>query len=212
MKICFIRHEDVVKVVVIQSVQQKLIAFRFTVPWSFIAWTITNIRRTVRSDILNAMAFQLADRRGFLTKAWRTRSMSSGVLSEGSLLGGFLFAADAVSLKFLTHSSRVLQLGTLSFRWILKCRRHIRWVRTLFLKYVSTAKARCSTDQRSMATEMLWVSLEARWKTTSPHEQFHSQLCCQIVRYFCRTLYIAVSSLYLYKCTDRCHRVETQLQ
>jgi hypothetical protein len=25
----------------------------------------------------------------------------------------------------------------------------------LFLKYVSTTKARCSTDQRSMATEML---------------------------------------------------------
>ena len=93
-----------------------------------------------------------------------------------------------------THSrnSRVLRLGTLSFRWILKCRRHIRWVRTtesLFLKYVSTAKARCSTDQRSIATEMLWVSLEGRSKTNSPHQQFHSQLCCQIVRYFCRVLY-----------------------
>jgi hypothetical protein len=28
--------------------------------------------------------------------------MFSGVLSEGSLPGGFLFVADAVSLKFLT--------------------------------------------------------------------------------------------------------------
>jgi len=28
----------------------------------------------------------------------------------------FFFVADAVSLKFLTHNSRVLQLGTLSFR------------------------------------------------------------------------------------------------
>ena len=37
------------------------------------------------------MAFLLADSRGVLTKAWCTRSMFSGVLSEGSLLGGFLF-------------------------------------------------------------------------------------------------------------------------
>jgi len=56
--------------------------------------------------------------------------MFSGVLSEGSLPGRFLFAADAVSLKFLTHNSTVLRLGTLSFRWILKCRRNIRWVTT----------------------------------------------------------------------------------
>jgi len=140
------------------------------------------------------MAFQLADCRGFLTKAWRTRSMFSGILSEGSLPGGFLFAADAVSLKFLTHNSRVMRLGTLSFRWILKCRRHIRWVRTtesLFFKYVSTAKARCCTDQRSMATEMPWVSLEGRSKTNSPYQKFHSHLCCKIVSYFCRTLYIS---------------------
>jgi len=41
--------------------------------------------------------------------------MFSGVLSEGSLPGRFLFAADTVSLKFLTHSSAVLRLGTLLF-------------------------------------------------------------------------------------------------
>jgi hypothetical protein len=34
--------------------------------------------------------------------------MFSGVLSEGFLPGGFLFAAKAVSLKFLTHNSTVL--------------------------------------------------------------------------------------------------------
>jgi len=165
-----------VKVVVIHSVQQKLTAFRFTMSWSFIAWTITiswgwkfkssrNIRRTVQSDILNAMAFQLADRRAFLTKAWRTRLIFSGVLIAGSLPGGFLFAADAVSLKFLAHNSRVLRLGTLLFRWILKCRRHIRWVRTtgpLFLKYVSTAKARCSTDKFPTPTVPLTVVLPNR--------------------------------------------------
>ena len=57
-----------------------------------------------------------------------------------------------------------------------------------FLKYVSTAKARCSTDQRSVATEMLWVSLEGRSRTNSPRQRFHSQLCYQIASYFCRNL------------------------
>ena len=52
--------------------------------------------------------------------------------------------------------------------------------------YVSTAKARCTTDQRSIATEMLWVSLEERSRTKSPCQRFHSQVCYQIVRYFCR--------------------------
>ena len=135
------------------------------------------------------MAFLLADHQGFLAKAWRTRSMFSGVLSEGSLPGGFLCVSDTVSLKFLTHNSTVLQLGTLLFRWILKCQRNIRWVITtesLFLKYVSTVKARCSTDQRSMATEMLWVLIEGRSKSNSPRQQFHSRLCCQIVRYSAR--------------------------
>ena len=67
---------------------------------------------------------------GLLTKAWRNRLVFSGVLIEGSFPGGFLFAANAVSLKFLTHNSTVLRLGTLSFRWILKRRRNIRWVTT----------------------------------------------------------------------------------
>jgi hypothetical protein len=137
------------------------------------------------------MAFLLADCRGLLTKAWCTCSVFSGVLSEGSLPGGFLFAADAVSLKFLTHNSMVLRLGTLLFQWILKCQRNICWVMTeSSLKYVSTAKAQCSTDQHSMTTEMLWVSLEWCSRTNSPCQWFHSQLCCQIIRYFCRTLYL----------------------
>ena len=125
---------------------------------------------------------------GLLTKAWRNRSMISGVLSEGCLLGRFLFAADAVSLKFLTHNSTVLRLGTLSFRWLLKFRRHIRWVTTpesLFQTYVSTAKTRCSTHQHSIATEMFWVMLGERPRTNYPRKRFHSQLCCQIVRYIC---------------------------
>ena len=124
--------------------------------------------------------------------------MFSGVLSEGSLPGRFLFAADAVSLQFLIHNSTVLPLGTLPFPWILKCRRNIYWVTTtelLFWKYVCTVKARCSADQLSMATEMLWVSLEGRSRTNSPRQRFHLQLCCQIIRYFCRTLYYIIINL-----------------
>jgi len=43
-------------------------------------------------------------------------------------------------------------------------------------------------DQRSMANEMLWVSLEKRSRTNSPRQRFHLQLFPKIVRYFCRTL------------------------
>jgi hypothetical protein len=40
-----------------------------------------------------------------------------------------------------------------------------------------------------MATEMPWVCLEGRSRTNFPRQRFHSHLCYQIVRYFCRTLY-----------------------
>ena len=50
---------------------------------------------------------------GLLTKAWRNISKFSGFLSESFHPGGFLFAADAVSLQFLTHNSTVLRLETL---------------------------------------------------------------------------------------------------
>jgi hypothetical protein len=54
-----------------------------------------------------------------------------------------------------------------SFGWILKCRRNILWFKTesLFLKYISTAKARCSTDQRSMATELARKALKDKFPT-----------------------------------------------
>jgi hypothetical protein len=86
-------------------------------------------------------------------------------------------------------------------QWILKCRLNIHWVtstETSFLKYISTAKAQCSADQRSMASEMLWVWLKGHLRTNSPCQWFHSQLCCQIVRYFCWTLYnLNVISLWI---------------
>jgi hypothetical protein len=69
---------------------------------------------------------------------------------------------------------------------------------SLFLKYVSIVKARCSTDQRSMATEILWVSLEGRSRTNFPRQRFHSQLFYKIVRYFCQTLYNLLKGLSLF--------------
>jgi hypothetical protein len=38
---------------------------------------------------------------------------------------------------------------------------------------------------------MLWVSLEGRSRTNSPHQRFHSKLFCKVVKYFCWTLYKA---------------------
>jgi hypothetical protein len=84
-----------------------------------------------------------------------------------------------------------LRLGTLITMNIEVPTKH-HWVTTtesLFFKIVSTAKTRCSTGQRSTATKMLWVSLEGRSRTNFPCYRFHSQLCYQTVRYFCRTLY-----------------------
>jgi hypothetical protein len=104
------------------------------------------------------MAFLTADRRGLLTKARRTLSTFSGVLREGCLPGGFLFTAEAVSLKFLTHNSTVLRLGTTFVPMNVQVATKYPLShndRIVVLKYGSTAKARCPNDQRSMATEIL---------------------------------------------------------
>jgi len=76
-----------------------------------------------------------------------------------------------------------------------------------FLKYVSTAKTRCSTDQRSMATEMLWATLEEHSRTNSPRQRFHSQFFLlnhqaflpDPVYLFCRT-YTAIYCLVTNDC------------
>ena len=119
-------------------------------------------------------------------------SMLGETAATSSLIVCFksLFLSVHLALE-ISSEEEVLRLVTLSFRWILKCPRNILWVKTesLFLKYVSTEKARCSTDQRSMATEMLWVSLEELSRKNSPRQWFHSKLFCKIVRFFCRTLY-----------------------
>jgi len=99
---------------------------------------------------------------GLLTEAWRPRSKFSGVLGEGSLAGRFLFAADAVSLQFLNiHSITVLRLGTLSFRWVLKCRRNICWFTTTEHCFRNTSPQRKPDDLQTSAPWQL-KSFESR--------------------------------------------------
>jgi len=83
--------------------------------------------------------------------------MFSGVLIKGSLPGHFLFAADAVSLQFLTHNSTVLPLDTVVPMNIEVPTKYPQSHndRTVVLAIRLHSEARCSTDQRSMATEML---------------------------------------------------------
>jgi hypothetical protein len=82
----------------------------------------------------------------------------------------FFFAADAVSLKFLTHNSTVLWLGTLLFRWILKCWRNICWVtmtESLFLKY-NCNSSRCFHSENPMLYRPVlhsnWNALNLAWR------------------------------------------------
>ena len=101
----------------------------------------------------------------------------------------FLF----VYLTFeISSEEEVMRLGTLvPINIEVPTKYPLSQDRIVVLKYtyVSTAKAQCCTDQHSMATEMLWVSLEERSRTNSPCHWFHSQLFRKIVRHFCRTPY-----------------------
>ena len=69
---------------------------------------------------------------------------------------GFLLTKDAVVLNCVTQFNIVWRVRTFPFLPMSKCRRKTRCVTVvepLFLKNVSTANARCSTDQRCMMTE-----------------------------------------------------------
>ena len=121
-------------------------------------------------------------------------SMLGEIAATSSLM--FCFKSTVV-LGFFSYTfaleisseEAVLRLGTL-VPMNIECRRNILWVKTesLFLKYISTATARCSTDQPALHGN--WnASLVGRSRTNSPRQRFHSQLFCKIVRYFCRTLY-----------------------
>jgi hypothetical protein len=70
--------------------------------------------------------------------------------------GGFLLTVDAVVLNCVTQFSIVWRVGTFPFLPMSKYRRKARYVtvvESLFLKNISTANARCSSNQRCMMTE-----------------------------------------------------------
>jgi hypothetical protein len=96
----------------------------------------------------------------------------------------FLFVHLALEIS---SEEEVLRIGTLVLMNIeMPTKYPLSQERIVFFKYVSTAKAPCSTDQPSMANEMLWVSLEERSRTNSSCQRSHSKLFFKIVRYFCR--------------------------
>jgi len=82
---------------------------------------------------------------------------------------------DAVALNCVTHFNIVWRVWTFLFLPMSKCRRktrHVTVAESLFLKNVSTANARCSSDQRCMMTEGFKPLYTAM--CVSPH---HLQWC-----------------------------------
>ena len=80
----------------------------------------------------------------------RTNSEASGVRTEMGRPCECLFIAEPVVPKASTHRSIVFRLGIEPCRFTLNLRRKSRWtlmIELLFLKYSSTANARCSTLQ-----------------------------------------------------------------
>ena len=80
-----------------------------------------------------------------------------------------------------------------TFWWILKCRRNIDWV--------TTTESLFFESRLHSETPMLFrPALNGNWNAlsfdrralNSPRQRFHSKLCYQIVRYFCRTLYMSL--------------------
>jgi len=114
---------------------------------------------------------------------WKFCITRCSMLGEIAYTSSLMFCSKStIVLGFFSYTlllrypqrNRYCYLGH-SFWWILKCRQNILWVKreSLFLKYVSTAKAQCFTHQCSMATEMLWVLLEEHSRTNFPCQRFH---------------------------------------
>jgi len=114
------------------------------------------MRRTVLGLKRKATEWRRAERWGLRWIACDTRRTFSGVRTVRGRPEGFLLTMDAVVLNCVTQFNIVWRVGTFPFLPMSKCRRKTRCVTVaepLFLKNVSTANARCSTDQRSMMTE-----------------------------------------------------------
>ena len=93
---------------------------------------------------------------GLRRNACASRRTFSGVRTVRGRPGGFLLTLDAVVLNCVTQFNIVWLVGTFPFLPMSKCLRETLCVtvaESLFLKHVSTANARCSSDQRCRMTE-----------------------------------------------------------
>ena len=139
-----------------------------------------------------AIEWRRAESWGLRWNACATRRTFSGVRTVWGRPGGFVLTVDAVVLNCLTQFNIVWCVGTYPFLPMSKCRRKTRNVtvaESLFLKNVSTANARCSSDQRCMMTEGFRSLYTAM--CVSPR---HLQRCrhgakCKSSNCFCPTLY-----------------------
>ena len=117
----------------------------------------------------------------------------SGVRTIRGRPGGSLSTMDAVVLNCVTQFNIVRLVRTFPFLPMSKCFRKTRCVtlaESLFLKNVSTANARCSSDQRCLMTESFKPLYPVM--CVSPR---HLQRCRHGAKFkssncFCPTLYV----------------------
>ena len=116
---------------------------------------------------VNAIAFLLADRRGLLTKAWRTHSMFSGFLIERSLPGGFFFFFWRQTLFEFSHPQQycIATRDTVVPNIAVPMKYPPSHDRTVVLKIISTAKAHC------LHTSASWLlkCFESHWCGAQGH-------------------------------------------
>ena len=143
----------------------------------------------------NAIEWRRAERWRLRWNARATRRTFSGVRTIRGWPGGFLLTMDALVLNCVTQFNTVWRVGTFpflpmsKFRWKTRC---ISVAESLFLKNVSTANPRCSSNQSSVITEGFKPLYPAM--CVSPR---HLQRCRHAAKFkssncFCPTLYISV--------------------
>jgi len=114
------------------------------------------MRRTVLAVKCNAIERRPAELWGQRWNACDIGRTFCGVRTVRGRPGGFLLTMDALVLNYVTQFNIVWRVGTFPFLPLSKYRRKTRSVteaESLFLKNMSAAKARSSSDQRCMSTE-----------------------------------------------------------
>ncbi|PSN35241.1 hypothetical protein C0J52_15523 [Blattella germanica] len=113
---------------------------------------------TEQLEMPRTLACLTANCRGLRRTASCSRAIFSGVRTVHTFPNGcdLLHRASLPHNQFpiYIHNNIVLRLGTESFRLMLKCTLSNNH-RIVILKKVSTTKARCSANQRSIVTKML---------------------------------------------------------